>query len=150
MTRAVKDNRPTVVSLFAGCGGSSLGYRMAGFRELAAVEWWDVACDTLRRNFPGTLVIQGDVREQLEAVRILLDGKELDVLDGSPPCQGFSVANSRERSKKNIHDVRNDLVSEYIRWVRALQPRMFIMVNVRGMVIGPMVARFNSVLREMQ
>ncbi len=150
MTRSAKDSRPTVVSLFAGCGGSSLGYRMAGFRELAAVEWWDEACRTLRENFPGVNVLEGDVREKLEDVRVMLGGTDLDVLDGSPPCQGFSLMNCRKRSKGDIYDPRNDLVVEYIRWVRELQPRMFIMENVRGMVIGPMVARFNSFLREMQ
>jgi site-specific DNA-cytosine methylase len=52
---------PTVVSLFAGCGGSSLGYSMAGFRELLAVEWDDHAAGCLRRNFPHTTVIHADV-----------------------------------------------------------------------------------------
>lgn len=144
------DKRPTVVSLFAGCGGSSLGYKMAGFREVAAVEWWDEACRTLRVNFPGISILEGDVREKLEDARGLLCGKELDVLDGSPPCQGFSLGNCRKRSKGDIYDPRNDLVVEYIRWVRELQPRTFVMENVRGMVIGPMIARFNSFLREMQ
>ena len=152
MTRGVKDNRPTVVSTFAGCGGSSLGYKLAGFRELAAVEWWGVACDTLRRNFPGVAVLEGDVREKLEDVRDLLGGRELDVLDGSPPCQGFSVGNTCARRKNTGsegNDPRNDLVFEFIRWVRELRPKTFVMENVRGMRIGPMLVKFNQILRAM-
>jgi DNA (cytosine-5)-methyltransferase 1 len=144
------DKRPTFISLFAGCGGSSLGYKMAGFREIAAVEWWHVACETLRRNFVGISVIEGDVREKLEEVRNLLGGRDLDVLDGSPPCQGFSISNARKRSKHIINDPRNDLVFEFIRWVRELRPKTFVMENVRGMRLGPMIIKFNAIFREMQ
>ncbi len=52
---------PTVISTFAGCGGSSLGYSMAGYRELLAVEWDQNACDTFRLNFPDIPVYQGDI-----------------------------------------------------------------------------------------
>ena len=52
---------PTVISTFAGCGGSSLGYSMAGFRELLAVEWDQNACDHLRANFSELDVWQGDI-----------------------------------------------------------------------------------------
>jgi DNA (cytosine-5)-methyltransferase 1 len=54
---------PTVISLFAGCGGSSLGYGMAGYRELLAVEWDDNAVATFRLNFPEVPVYHGDIRE---------------------------------------------------------------------------------------
>ena len=54
---------PTVISLFAGCGGSSLGYSMAGFRELLAVEWNDNAVETFRLNFPDVPVYHGDIHE---------------------------------------------------------------------------------------
>ena len=89
---------PTVISLFAGCGGSSLGYSMAGYRELLAVEWDDHAVETFRLNFPDVPVWHGDiadlsVEECLELAR--LRPEELNVLDGSPPCQGFSTAVKR-------------------------------------------------------
>ena len=54
---------PTVISLFAGCGGSSLGYSMAGFRELLAVEWDEHAVETFKLNFPGVPVWQGDIAD---------------------------------------------------------------------------------------
>jgi DNA (cytosine-5)-methyltransferase 1 len=58
---ADSNGKPTVISLFAGCGGSSLGYYLAGFRELLAVEWDDNAIETFRLNFPDVPVYRGDI-----------------------------------------------------------------------------------------
>jgi len=79
-----------MISLFAGCGGSSLGYSMAGYRELLAVEWDDHAVETFGLNFPDVPVWHGDIADLsvekcLELAR--LRPGELDVLDGSPPCE---------------------------------------------------------------
>src|SRR3990167_6962206 len=92
------ENAPTVVSLFAGCGGSSLGYSMAGFRELLAVEWDNNAVATFKLNFPDVPVYHGDIAKCstdwiLETTG--LKSGELDIFDGSPPCQGFSTAGKR-------------------------------------------------------
>ncbi|NUO80147.1 DNA (cytosine-5-)-methyltransferase [candidate division KSB1 bacterium] len=80
---------PTVISTFAGCGGSSLGYSMAGFRELLAVEWDEHAVRTFKVNFPPVPVYHGDIA-QLSVEQCLntarIDVGELDVFDGSPPC----------------------------------------------------------------
>ena len=125
---------PTVISLFAGCGGSSLGYSMAGYRELLAVEWDDHAVETFKANFPDVPVYHGDIAKLSveEALRITgLKPGELDVLDGSPPCQGFSTA-----GKRKMDDSRNQLFREYIRLLRGLQPKVLIMENVSGMVKG--------------
>lgn len=138
------ENAPTVISTFAGCGGSSLGYKMAGYRELLAVEWEKNAADTFRLNFPEVPVWQKDVRE-VKAQDVLdfckLTGGGLDVLDGSPPCQGFSTV-----GKRKIADTRNDLFRDYVRLIEGLQPRVFIMENVTGMVKGKMRGMFNEIL----
>lgn len=139
---------PTVISLFAGCGGSSLGYSMAGYRELLAVEMNNRAVETFEANFPGVPVYHGDICE-LEAEECLrlanLKPGELDVLDGSPPCQGFSTAGSRK-----IDDPRNLLPKEYVRLLRGLMPRAFIMENVSGMVKGKMKLVFADIMRELK
>jgi len=142
------EDAPTVVSTFAGCGGSSLGYSMAGFRELLAVEWDDNAVDTFRLNFPEVPVYHGDiaalsVESALE--RTGLDVGALDVLDGSPPCQGFSTA-----GKRNLDDDRNQLFREFCRLLTGLQPRAFVMENVSGMVKGKMRLVFVEILRELK
>jgi DNA (cytosine-5)-methyltransferase 1 len=81
---------PTVISTFAGCGGSSLGYKLAGFKELLAVEWDDNAAETFRLNFPDMPVYHGDICKLTGAECMRLAGLSgpgvLDVLDGSPPC----------------------------------------------------------------
>lgn len=143
------DDAPTVISTFAGCGGSSLGYSMAGFRELLAVEWDDNAVDTFRLNFPDVPVYHGDIAGLSvdECIRLAgLSGPcELDVLDGSPPCQGFSTAGKRDMS-----DDRNQLFREFVRLLRGLRPRAFVMENVSGMVKGKMKLIFVEILRELK
>ena len=139
---------PTVISTFAGAGGSSLGYSMAGFRELLAVEWDDNAVATFRLNFPDVPVYHGDIA-RLSVEQVLettgLQPGELDVFDGSPPCQGFSTA-----GKRQIDDPRNQLFREYVRLLRGLQPKVFVMENVSGMVKGKMKLVFVDILRELK
>ena len=141
-------NAPTVISTFAGCGGSSLGYSMAGYRELLAVEWEKNAVDTFKLNFPDVPVLHEDIAKvTVEDVlkRTGLKPGELDILDGSPPCQGFSTAGKRE-----FTDDRNQLFKEYVRLLRGLRPKVFVMENVSGMVKGKMKLIFAECLRELK
>jgi DNA (cytosine-5)-methyltransferase 1 len=141
--------KPTVISTFAGAGGSSEGYRQAGYDERLAVEWDAAACETFRLNFPGVPVFQGDIGKLTGPQALKLAGLEkgqLDVLDGSPPCQGFSTA-----GKRKLHDDRNGLFKQYARLLRALQPRAFVMENVAGMIRGhmrPVYLMITKTLRE--
>lgn len=143
-----KLDAPTVISTFAGGGGSSLGYLMAGYRELLAVEWDDNAVATLRLNFPELDIYHGDIAK-LTVDEVLtrtgLRPGELDILDGSPPCQGFSTA-----GKRRFDDDRNQLFREYVRLLRGLMPRVFVMENVSGMVKGKMKLIFADILRELR
>jgi DNA (cytosine-5)-methyltransferase 1 len=109
---------------------------MAGYREILAVEWDANAARIFRDNFPDVPLYHGDIgqlsdAECLEMAQVELGA--LDVLDGSPPCQGFSTAGAR-----NMGDPRNELFREYVRILRALMPRAFVMENVSGMVKGKM------------
>ena len=135
----------TVVSTFSGGGGSSLGYKLAGCDVRLGVEWDADAVETYRRNFPITPIFHGDIAtltvERVCELAGLSAVDELDILDGSPPCQGFSMAGKRDAS-----DRRNRLFEEYARLLRGLRPRAFIMENVRGMVIGDMRAVFDEVI----
>lgn len=141
-------NAPTVISTFAGAGGSSLGYSMAGFRELLAVEWDDNAVETFKMNFSDVPVYHGDIAKiSVDEVLSMTGLKvgELDVLDGSPPCQGFSTA-----GKRQLDDPRNQLFREYVRLLRGLKPKVFIMENVSGMVKGLMKLVFAEIMRELK
>ena len=140
---------PTVISTFAGAGGSSLGYSMAGYHELLAVEWDNNAVETFKLNFSGVPVYHGDIAKLSveECMRLagLTGPRQLDVLDGSPPCQGFSTA-----GKRDFNDDRNQLFREYVRLLRGLQPKVFVMENVSGMVKGKMKLIFADILRELK
>ena len=140
--------RPTVVSTFAGGGGSSLGYQMAGYRELLAVEWDDDAVRTLRDNFMKLQVYHGDIKELSvkECLRLIQKKPgELDVLDGSPPCQGFSTA-----GKRNFGDPRNSLFGEFVRLLEGLKPKVFVMENMKGMIKGPMKRIFLQIMEALR
>jgi DNA (cytosine-5)-methyltransferase 1 len=141
-------NAPTVISTFAGAGGSSLGYSMAGFRELLAVEWDNNAVETFKLNFHDVPVYHGDIAK-LSVDEVLsmtgLKPGELDIFDGSPPCQGFSTA-----GKRQIDDPRNSLFREYVRLLRGLRPKVFVMENVSGMVKGVMKLVFVEILKELK
>jgi DNA (cytosine-5)-methyltransferase 1 len=139
---------PTVVSLFAGCGGSSLGYSMAGFFERLAVDFDENARATFESNFSGVPFFGDDIANLSVEEALELAGLapgELDVLDGSPPCQGFSTAGSRE-----MFDSRNQLFLHFVRLLRGYNPRAFVMENVSGLVKGKMRLIFAEILRELR
>lgn len=140
--------KPTCISLFAGCGGSSLGYHLAGYKELLAIDFDDNAVETFKLNFKDVPIWKADI-SQLSGTKIMdfcgLQVGELDLLDGSPPCQGFSTA-----GKRQVCDTRNDLVNHYIRLVKAIQPKVFVMENVSGMVKGKMKGLFIEYIRTMK
>lgn len=134
-----------VVSLFAGTGGSSTGYRLAGGKILAINEFIDKAWQSYQANYPNTHIFKGDVRE-LKGEDILktlnLKVGELDILDGSPPCASFSTAGLREKAwgkEKKYSDKTqrvDDLFYEYARILKELQPKVFIAENVKGLTMG--------------
>jgi len=141
-------NGLNLISLFAGCGGSSLGYKSAGYDIRLSVEWDKGAAETYRDNFPGTPVYEGDIGDLSIDDAIKLSGVspgELDVLDGSPPCQGFSTAGSRHYT-----DDRNQLFREYVRILKGYMPRAFIMENVSGLRKGKMKLMFAEMTKALK
>jgi DNA (cytosine-5)-methyltransferase 1 len=142
------NGKPTVISTFAGTGGSSLGYHWAGFKELLAIDFDAHAVECFKLNFPDVPVWKRSVvevtgQEILDFCKI--ERGELDVFDGSPPCQGFSTAGKRE-----VRDPRNDLFNHYWRLVDELQPKVFVMENVSGMAKGSMKGRFIEIMNTLK
>ena len=140
--------KPTVISTFAGCGGSSLGYQLAGFQELLAVEWDNNSVETFKLNFKDVPVYHGDIAKLSgdECMRLAgIKKGELDVFDGSPPCQGFSTA-----GKRKYDDPRNSLFKEYARLLKELQPKVFVMENVTGMVKGCMKQAYLQIIKTLR
>ena len=152
-------NGMKVASTFSGCGGSCLGYRMAGFRVVWANEFVPAAQASYAANSDSYLdcrdIKHVQANEMLD--RIGLKEGELDVFDGSPPCQAFSTAGKREKGwgkgKKYEHGAvqcNETLFSQYIRILRGLMPRAFIAENVSGLVKGTAKGYFLEILRELK
>lgn len=146
----------TVASTFSGCGGSSLGYRMAGGRCLWANEFVEAARDTYRANAAAyTIVDSRDIRT-IEPQQVLdviqLRPGELDLLDGSPPCASFSTAGKRAAlwgKVKQYSDTTqrtDDLFPHFARLLKGIQPKTFVAENVAGMVRGVAKGVFIEVL----
>ena len=118
---------------------------MAGLNVLLAIEFDPHAAETYRLNFPSTPIIEGDIRtvkgKDILKMTGLVKG-ELDILDGSPPCQGFSLAGQRR-----MLDERNNLFTEYAKLARELKPKVLIMENVPGLVTGKMKLIFAAMMR---
>jgi DNA (cytosine-5)-methyltransferase 1 len=122
------------IDLFSGCGGLSQGLRKAGFRVVAAFDNDTDSIATYRLNHPRTKVFEGDIRNVDTAdIRKLLKGEPLHLLAGCPPCQGFSSMR-RLNKKRSRRDDRNNLVLEYLRFVKELKPLSIMMENVPGLV----------------
>jgi len=119
----------TVVDLFAGCGGLSYGLEMAGFNILLGTDSWQDCLNTFQHNHKNSRVLCGDIRK-LESGEIAKSaGKPRPTLVvGGPPCQGFSLSGPRE-----FYDERNRLYLEFLRVVRDLRPRGFVIENVPGL-----------------
>ncbi|PZS33002.1 MAG: DNA (cytosine-5-)-methyltransferase [Pseudonocardiales bacterium] len=112
--------RPTVIDLFAGCGGMTSGFVRAGFEPVLAVEWDLAAAATYAANFGESHTVWGDIAS-VNPDRL----PDADVVIGGPPCQGFSNLGS-----KDVNDPRNTLWRQYLRVVDHVRPKAFVVENV--------------------
>lgn len=133
--------------MFCGCGGSSLGYSRSGFNSLLGVDINPLALEVYSKNFPDSKVWNKDIKN-INPSDILkelgLFSGELDLLDSSPPCQGFSIA-----GKRLLNDSRNELFFQVKRFINEIQPKTFIIENVDGLLKGPMKGIFNNIMDEL-
>ena len=111
---------PTLIDLFAGCGGMTAGFVGSGFKPVLSVEWNLHAAATYAANFGESHTFWGDIETALEG-----DIPEADVVIGGPPCQGFSNLGSRD-----VNDPRNQLWKRYLQVVERANPKVFVIENV--------------------
>lgn len=118
-----------IIDLFCGCGGLSLGFEMAGFESVLAIDLWKDAIITYNHNREHKVGICEDVHnltdEYLESLN--QDGDIVGVV-GGPPCQGYSTVGTRD-----INDPRNHLYRQYCRVVEKVRPQFFVLENVKGL-----------------
>ena len=129
---------PTFIDLFSGCGGFSLGLKLAGFKELAAIDSNPEAINVFKANFPEMekFVLEKDIQnyppEELEK---LIGTVNIDIVVGGPPCQGFSTVRQRDGANSGgriIDDERRELYQYLLVFVKHFNPKMFVMENVLG------------------
>lgn len=138
--------RATAIDLFCGCGGLTLGLRLAGFSVLGAVEIDPLAVESFRLNHRRVRIWQEDIwnLDPHEMRRdIGLRRGELDLLAGCPPCQGFSRIRTRNRGKR-IRDIRNALLFRFLDFVEELRPQAVLMENVPGLEFYYRFAEFKA------
>ncbi|WP_461818293.1 DNA cytosine methyltransferase [Faecalimonas sp.] len=122
----------TVIDLFAGAGGLSLGFEYAGFKTIYALESNEVYSETYKANHPDVDVNVMDIKDiSNEEICNTFQDKKINVIIGGPPCQGFSLAGKIGR--KFLEDERNRLFLEYLRFVKVLKPDLFVIENVASL-----------------
>ena len=158
-------NKFNVISTFAGGGGSSTGYRLAGGKILCINEFVKEARNTYHENYPNTPILPDDIKELegkdlLEAANVGVG--EVDILDGSPPCSAFSMAGAVVQGKghsagfgqvkkysddKKVENIE-DLFFEFIRVAKDIQPKVIVGENVSGLLMGEAKNYFYKITAE--
>ena len=117
-----------VLDLFCGAGGLSLGFKLAGYNIAGGIDFQADAIKTHELNFKDSISICGDITKIDNEEKIKIFGnKNIDVIIGGPPCQGFSAGNRQQIE----NDPRNKLFFEFIRFVKVLKPKAIVIENVR-------------------
>ena len=123
-----------IIDLFAGAGGLSQGFKDAGFDVISAVEIDKNLSQTYKKNFKKTKIFEEDITK-VNSKDLLVKESKVDIVVGGPPCQGFSMSGKRIRSNGIfLNDKRNKLFKEFIRVIKDLKPKIFLMENVPGIL----------------
>lgn len=142
--------RRNVIDLFSGCGGSALGFKKAGFEIRAAVDSDKNSGITYKKNNPNTFFFGEDIRNLSGNTILGKSGMKINecfAILACPPCQGFSSA---RRKNQRGTDSRNELIFEFVRLVKEIQPIAFVMENVPGLAKGIGKTLFEKTLERLK
>lgn len=136
------------IDIFSGVGGLTSGMHRAGFSTKMAFEIDEIASKAYKLNHKKTRVITQDIRDvNIVDVRNELGKNPIHLLAGCPPCQGFSSIRRLNRASP-VADDRNDLINEFVRFVKELKPYTFMMENVPGLALDPLFLKAMKELEE--
>lgn len=130
------------IDLFAGCGGLSLGFSSAGFKIVGAVDNWEPAVKTYRRNFTDHDIFDLDLSDVQKSVSELLKLKP-DMIVGGPPCQDYSHAGKRDETRG-----RADLTVSYANIISNIKPEWFVMENVDQITKSKKLAEAKEIFKK--
>lgn len=138
----VQSNNKKVFGTFVCGGGSTMGYKLAGFNHLGGVEFTEHYSKIYKANHNPKYFYLEDIREFNKREDLPKELYELDILDGSPPCAAFSTAGAREKLWGKVSEyegkqqVKDDLVYIYCDTIEKLKPKVFLLENVSGLAKG--------------
>lgn len=116
----------TIIDLFCGCGGLSLGFEQAGYNVLLGIDMWKDALETFSYNHKNSKTLCADLSILSPiAIEKEIQTNNVDIIIGGPPCQGFSIA-----GKRIIDDERNQLYKSFVKIVAHFKPKAFVLENV--------------------
>ena len=134
--RNITNNGYNIIDLFCGAGGSSSGFKLAGFNLVGAMDINEAAAKTHELNFPDCKTVVGDITKITpESFEEIIGDKKVDIVIGSPPCQTFSSLSQgkiRSLGKDIKLDIRNYFYKNYLDYVSYFKPKFFLMENVPG------------------
>lgn len=132
---------PNVLSIFSGGGGIDCGFKKAGFTICFSTDFWKPACETLKNNHVGKMVVCDDIRKinySENLAKIGMNISDIDVLVGGPPCPAYSKSRFYRKDKKRALDDENSFtLYEYFRALDEIRPKVFFFENVFGFVYKP-------------
>jgi len=142
--KGISKNNLNVFGTFICGGGSTMGYKLAGYNHLGGVEIDKQVADVYKTNHNPKYLFNEDIRDFNKRTDLPKELFSLDILDGSPPCSTFSMAGSREKAWGKSKQFRegqslqtlDDLVFVYCNTIIKLQPKVFILENVKGIIQG--------------
>lgn len=155
--KGIAKNGLNVFGTFICGGGSTMGYKLAGFNHLGGVEIDPHVADVYKANHKPKFLFVEDIRAFNERQDLPAELYSLDILDGSPPCSTFSMAGSREKAwgkEKQFREGQtvqtlDDLVFVYCETIKKLRPKVFLLENVKGIIQGNAKAYSKQIVRTM-
>lgn len=153
----IQKNEYNVFGTFICGGGSTMGYKLAGFNHLGGVEIDPPIADVYKTNHKPKYLYNEDIRVFNKRTDLPKELYELDILDGSPPCSTFSMAGSREKAwgkEKQFREGQamqslDDLVFVYCDTIIKLQPKVFLLENVKGIIQGNAKVYSKNIVKKM-
>jgi DNA (cytosine-5)-methyltransferase 1 len=133
----------SIIDLFCGCGGFSLGAHLAGFHTVLAVDIDPILSSAYALNFPNSKLAHLDLAKTSGKELLEVSGqKKVFGIIGGPPCQGFSMMGKRDED-----DPRNELIGHFFNQIKYIKPSFFVMENVPGLLSGTMRAKLERQLK---
>jgi DNA (cytosine-5)-methyltransferase 1 len=156
-SKNINPNKYNVFGTFICGGGSTMGYKLAGFNHLGGVEIDPPIAEVYKTNHRPKHLLNMDIREFNKLIDLPTELYNLDILDGSPPCSTFSMAGSREKAwgKEKVFregqakQSLDDLVFVYCDTIIKLQPKVFLLENVKGIIQGNAKVYSKNIVKKM-